>query len=183
VSLDRKKHDGGVLPGHRGSIETFYGSIGIAPAPEIGRLSSNPPGRHAGNLDNRELVAGSTLYIPVFARGALFEIGDGMRPKATAKWIKTAIETSLRQAAINRTQGHEVKCRAQRPRRLHQHGPRPRPGDRDQRAPFRNDRLLVAEKHLTQHQAYQLVSVAVMSPSRSWWTNPTRGPRKLPKYL
>ena len=39
--------------------------------------SSTPPGRHAGNIDNKELVAGTTLYVPVFVRGALFEIGDG----------------------------------------------------------------------------------------------------------
>src|SRR5882724_9479997 len=55
----------------------FFGSMGVAPAPELGRVSSNPPGRHAGNLDNRELGVGSTLYIPVIAPGALFEVGDG----------------------------------------------------------------------------------------------------------
>src|ERR1700729_2344469 len=62
----------------------------------MGRLSSNPPGRHAGNLDNRELVAGSTLYIPVFARGALFEIGDGHAAQGDGEVDQTAIETSLR---------------------------------------------------------------------------------------
>jgi acetamidase/formamidase len=70
--------------------------MGVAPAPEIGRVSSNPPGRHAGNLDNRELVAGSTLYIPVFVPGALFEVGDGHAAQGDGEVNQTAIETSLR---------------------------------------------------------------------------------------
>ena len=70
--------------------------MGVAPAPEIGRVSSNPPGRHAGNLDNRELVAGSTLYIPVFVPGALFEVGDGHAAQGDGEVDQTAIETSLR---------------------------------------------------------------------------------------
>jgi acetamidase/formamidase len=69
--------------------------MGVAPAPEAGRLSSNPPGRHAGNLDNRELVVGSTLYIPVFARGALFEVGDGHAAQGDGEVDLTAIETSM----------------------------------------------------------------------------------------
>src|SRR4029434_3776779 len=60
------------------------------------RVSSNPPGRHAGNMDNRELVAGSTLFVPVFAPGALFEIGDGHAAQGDGEVDQTAIETSLR---------------------------------------------------------------------------------------
>ena len=70
--------------------------MGVAPAPELGRVSSNPPGRHAGNLDNRELVAGTTLYIPVFVPGALFEVGDGHAAQGDGEVDQTAIETSLR---------------------------------------------------------------------------------------
>jgi acetamidase/formamidase len=70
--------------------------MGVAPAPELGRVSSNPPGRHAGNLDNRELVAGSALYIPVFVPGALFEVGDGHAAQGDGEVNQTAIETSLR---------------------------------------------------------------------------------------
>jgi acetamidase/formamidase len=77
-------------------LHPFYGSMGVAPAPELNRVSSNPPGRHAGNLDNKELVAGSTLWIPVFAAGALFEIGDGHAAQGDGEVDQTAIETSLR---------------------------------------------------------------------------------------
>jgi len=77
-------------------MKPFFGSMGVAPAPELGRVSSNPPGRHAGNMDNRELVVGSTLYIPVFVPGALFEIGDGHAAQGDGEVDQTAIETSLR---------------------------------------------------------------------------------------
>src|SRR6202790_3202584 len=96
IALDRKKMTAEFLPGIVIPLKPFYGSIGIAPAAEMGRLSSNPPGRHAGNLDNRELVVGSTLYIPVFAPGALFEIGDGHAAQGDGEVDQTAIETSLR---------------------------------------------------------------------------------------
>ena len=77
-------------------LRPFFGSMGVAPAPELGRVSSNPPGKHAGNMDNKELVAGSTLYIPVFSPGALFEVGDGHAAQGDGEVDQTAIETSLR---------------------------------------------------------------------------------------
>src|SRR5262245_60542104 len=77
-------------------LHPFFGSMGVAPPPEAGRLSSNPPGTHAGNLDNKSLVAGSTLYIPVHAPGALFEVGDGHAAQGDGEVDQTAIETSLR---------------------------------------------------------------------------------------
>jgi hypothetical protein len=83
-------------PGIVVPLRPFFGSMEIAPAPERGRVSSNPPGRHAGNLDNRELVAVSTLYIPVFVPGALFVVGDGHAAQGDGEVSQTAIETSLR---------------------------------------------------------------------------------------
>jgi acetamidase/formamidase len=77
-------------------LRPFFGSMGVAPPPDSGRVSSNPPGRHAGNLDNKELVAGTTLFIPVHAKGALFEIGDGHAAQGDGEVDQTAIETSLR---------------------------------------------------------------------------------------
>ncbi|MGE0441176.1 MAG: acetamidase/formamidase family protein [Gemmatimonadales bacterium] len=77
-------------------LRPFFGSMGVAPAPELGRVSSNPPSRHAGNLDNKELVAGTTLFIPVFVAGALFEVGDGHAAQGDGEVDQTAIETALR---------------------------------------------------------------------------------------
>ncbi len=49
-----------------------------------------------GNLDNKELIAGSTLYIPVFAEGGLFSCGDGHGCQGDGEVNVTAIETALR---------------------------------------------------------------------------------------
>jgi acetamidase/formamidase len=96
IALDRKTMTAEVVPGIVVPLRPFFGSIGVAPTPSLGRVSSNPPSRHAGNLDNRELVAGSTLYIPVFVKGALLEIGDGHAAQGDGEVDQTAIETNLR---------------------------------------------------------------------------------------
>jgi acetamidase/formamidase len=69
--------------------------MGVAPPPDSGRVSSNPPGQHAGNMDNKELVAGTTLYIPVWVPGALFEVGDGHAIQGDGEVNQTGLETSL----------------------------------------------------------------------------------------
>jgi acetamidase/formamidase len=76
-------------------LHPFFGSMGVAPPRDSGRVSSNPPSIHAGNMDNKELVAGTTLYIPVWAPGALLEIGDGHAAQGDGEVDQTAIETSL----------------------------------------------------------------------------------------
>ena len=96
IQLDKQHMTAEFLPGIVIPLHPFYGSMGVAPAPELGRVSSNPPGRHAGNMDNKELIVGSTVYIPVFAPGALFEIGDGHAAQGDGEVDQTAIETSLR---------------------------------------------------------------------------------------
>jgi acetamidase/formamidase len=96
IAIDRKKMTAEFKPGIVIPLRPFFGSMGVAPSADAGRVSSNPPGRHAGNLDNKELVAGSTLLIPVFVRGALFEIGDGHAAQGDGEVDQTAIETSLR---------------------------------------------------------------------------------------
>ena len=96
IHLDRTHMTAEVAPGIVVPLRPFFGSIGVAPAPSLGRVSSNPPSRHAGNLDNKELVAGTTLYIPVFVKGALLEIGDGHAAQGDGEVDQTAIETNLR---------------------------------------------------------------------------------------
>jgi acetamidase/formamidase len=96
IRLDRQTMSAEVAPGIVVPLRPFFGSMGVAPAAALGRVSSNPPGRHAGNLDNRELTAGSTLYIPVFVKGALLEVGDGHAAQGDGEVDQTAIETNLR---------------------------------------------------------------------------------------
>jgi acetamidase/formamidase len=96
VPLDRKRMVAHFAPGIDIPLHPFFGSIGVAPPPERGRVNSAPPDIHAGNLDNKELVAGSTLYIPIHAPGALLEIGDGHAGQGNGEVDITALETSLR---------------------------------------------------------------------------------------
>ena len=76
-------------------LHPFFGSVGVAPPKEAGRWNSAPPWIHAGNLDNKELVAGTSLFIPVHIKGALLEIGDGHAAQGNGEVDITAIETSL----------------------------------------------------------------------------------------
>ena len=96
IPLDRTRMIGTFRPGIEIPLRPFFGSMGVAPPPAAGRVSSSPPGIHAGNLDNKELVAGTTLWIPVHVPGALFEIGDGHAAQGDGEVDQTAIETSLR---------------------------------------------------------------------------------------
>jgi len=96
IPLDKKKMTAEFAPGIVIPLHPFFGSMGVAPPPAAGRVSSTPPGIHAGNLDNRELVAGTTLFIPVHVPGALFEVGDGHAAQGDGEVDQTAIETSLR---------------------------------------------------------------------------------------
>lgn len=95
IPLDGRRMVGTFAPGIEVPLKPFFGSMGVAPPPARGRVSSNPPDIHAGNLDNKELVAGTTLYIPVHVKGALFAVGDGHAAQGDGEVDQTAIETSL----------------------------------------------------------------------------------------
>ena len=86
IPLDRARKVGTFAPGIELPLKPFFGSMGVAPPESAGKVNSAPPGIHAGNLDNKELVAGTTLFIPLHARGALFEVGDGHADVETEKW-------------------------------------------------------------------------------------------------
>jgi acetamidase/formamidase len=162
IALDRKKMTAEFLPGIVIPLRPFFGSMGVAPAADAGRVSSNPPGRHAGNLDNRELVAGSTLYIPVFVPGALFEVGDGHAAQGDGEVDQTAIETSLR-GRLRLTVRKDMKLawpRAETPTDYISMATDPDLTVATRGAIQEMIDFLVAEKHLTRHQAYQLVSIA-----------------------
>lgn len=95
IWMDREKMTAEIAPGITVPLRPFFGSIGVAPAPELGRVSSNPPHQHAGNMDNKELVAGTTLYVPVFNKGALLQLGDGHAAQGDGEVDQTGLETDL----------------------------------------------------------------------------------------
>lgn len=96
IRIDRERGRAEIAPGVVVPLSPFFGSMGVAPPPDSGRVSSVPPGRHAGNMDNKELVAGTTLFIPVWVSGALFEVGDGHAIQGDGEVNQTGLETSLR---------------------------------------------------------------------------------------
>jgi len=80
--------------GHRVRLRPFMGVMGVAPA-ATGRQPTPPPGAHGGNMDLRELVSGSTLYLPVHVPGALFSVGDGHGAQGDGEVSGTAIECPM----------------------------------------------------------------------------------------
>lgn len=76
-------------------LAPFFGVMGTAPPPHWGRQTSLVPRAFGGNLDNKELVAGTTLYLPVFVEGGLFSCGDGHAAQGDGEVCVTAIETAL----------------------------------------------------------------------------------------
>ncbi len=95
VPLDRKRMVGLFGPGIEVPLHPFFGSMGVAPPKDFGRYDSTPPTIHGGNMDNKDLVAGSTLYLPVYNPGALFQAGDGHAAQGNGEVDVTALETSL----------------------------------------------------------------------------------------
>src|ERR1700738_915862 len=95
IPLDARAMVAHFAPGIDVPLHPFFGSIGVAPPPAMGRLDSAPPYIHAGNLDNKNLVAGTVLSIPVHTPGALLEVGDGHAAQGDGEVDITALETSL----------------------------------------------------------------------------------------
>lgn len=96
IPLDRDRMVGRLSWGLELPLRPFFGVMGVAPPPNWGRISTIQPRAHGGNIDNKELVAGSTLLLPVWAEGALFSCGDGHGAQGDGEVCITAIETALR---------------------------------------------------------------------------------------
>ena len=159
--LDRRTAE--FRPGVTLKLRPFFGSIGVAPPVLSGRISSNPPGAHVGNLDNKELVAGTTLYLPVHVPGALLSLGDGHALQGDGEVSGAAVETSL--VGTFRIVLHEDATirwpRAETPTHFISMGLHP---DLDEAAKMATREMidfLVGEKGLSRDEAYILCSIAV----------------------
>ncbi|MFY0610363.1 MAG: acetamidase/formamidase family protein [Hyphomicrobiaceae bacterium] len=95
ITLDADRMTGRLPWGLELPLKPFFGVMGTAPPPAWGMVSTLPPRRNGGNLDNKELVAGTTLYLPVFVDGANFSAGDGHGVQGDGEVCVTAIETGL----------------------------------------------------------------------------------------
>jgi len=76
IPLDKAHNVAMFAPGIELPIKPFFGTMAVAPPPMLGRISDSPPNYYASNLDNKDLVAGTTLYIPIQVKGALFSAGE-----------------------------------------------------------------------------------------------------------
>ena len=95
IPLDHKKKVATLSWGAEVPLRPFFGVMGVAPPPAWGMVSSLPPNRHGGNLDLKELVAGTKLLLPVHVAGANFSCGDGHGAQGDGEVCVTAIETAL----------------------------------------------------------------------------------------
>jgi acetamidase/formamidase len=97
LTLDLKNKSAEYQPGVVVPLtRPFWGSIAVVPPPSVGRITDQRPGPWGANMDNSDLVAGTTLYLPVFVRGALLSLGDGHAAQGHGEVGGSAIETSLK---------------------------------------------------------------------------------------
>ncbi|HUX46019.1 MAG TPA: acetamidase/formamidase family protein [Terracidiphilus sp.] len=163
IPLDREKMLARFAPGIDIPLHPFFGSMGVAPPPSAGRYNSAPPWMHAGNMDNKLLVAGTKLFIPVFAKGALFEVGDGHAGQGNGEVDITAMETFL--SGTFRFVVHKdmnlLWPRAETPTSYITMGFSPDLKEAATLAVRDMIHFLVEQEHLSHDDAYMLTSVAV----------------------
>jgi len=95
VALDRERALARLPWGTELPLRPFFGVMGVAPPPAWGAISSIQPRAHGGNLDNKELIPGATLYLPVHNVGAGLSVGDGHAVQGDGEVCVTAVETAL----------------------------------------------------------------------------------------
>jgi acetamidase/formamidase len=163
IPLDTIHNLAHFAPGIVIPMHPFFGSIGDAPPASMGRVNSAPPGIYAGNLDNKDLVAGTTLYIPVWVPGALLEIGDGHAGQGNGEVDITAMETALRGTiqVIVRKDMHLKWPRAETPTDWIVMGIDSNLVTAAKNAVREAIDFLGTEAHLSREDAYMLSSVAV----------------------
>src|SRR5690348_8546041 len=163
IPLDRQRLIGHFGGGIELPLKPFFGSMGVAPPEAAGKINSAPPGIHAGNLDNKELVAGTTLFIPVHAPGALFEVGDGHAGMGNGEVDITALETSMTGVFqfIVRHDLHLKWPRAETPTHYITMGLDPDLTQAARICALETIDFLVNEMKLSREDAYALTSVAI----------------------
>lgn len=95
TGIDRQRGIGTLPWGAEIDLAPFFGVMGVAPPSAYGAVTSIVPREFGGNMDLKELVAGATLYLPVWAPGALFSAGDGHGVQGDGEVCVTALETAL----------------------------------------------------------------------------------------
>jgi acetamidase/formamidase len=95
IAVDQKARTCQLPWGPELALSPFFGVMGVAPPPNYGAISTKEPREHGGNLDNKELGAGATLFLPVWVPGANFSAGDGHGVQGDGEVCINALETCL----------------------------------------------------------------------------------------
>ena len=95
IPIDRKAMTAKPAWGPAIPLRPFFGIVAVAPRAEYGTISSIEPREFGGNIDNKELIPGSSLFLPVFVPGANFSCGDGHAVQGDGEVCLTALETCL----------------------------------------------------------------------------------------
>jgi acetamidase/formamidase len=95
IPIDRKAMICRLPWGPTVPLSPFFGILAVAPPPNYGLCSSVEPREFGGNLDCKEFVVGTSLYLPVFVTGANFSCGDGHAVQGDGEVCLTALETCM----------------------------------------------------------------------------------------
>lgn len=96
IPIDRQTNVARLPWGVDVPLRPFFGIIGVAPPPAYGLVSSVEPREYGGNIDNKEFVPGTSLFLPVFVPGANLSVGDGHAVQGDGEVCLTALETCLK---------------------------------------------------------------------------------------
>ena len=162
LALDRERNVGRLPWGTELPLRPFFGVIGVAPPPAWGMISTIQPRAHGGNLDNKELIAGTTLYLPVHAEGGRLSLGDGHGVQGDGEVCVTAIETALEGTVevILRKDLAWTYPRAETPTHRRTMGMDADLDDAASHALRQMIEWITATTNLSRHQAFMLMSLA-----------------------
>jgi acetamidase/formamidase len=96
------------LPGIEIPVKPFPGTIGVE-LPDAGMWSNVPPGKHGGNMDNKDLIAGTVLYLPVWVKGAGLKTGDSHLAQGHGEVSLNALEGAFRNITMRVTARKDLK--------------------------------------------------------------------------
>ncbi len=149
-------------PGITLKLAPFWGTIGVAPPARVGSVPSGVPGFNGGNFDNKELVAGSKLYLRVHVPGALLSMRDGHALQGDGEVSVAGVETSLRGTIqIFVHTGKQIRWpRAETPTHFISMGLHPDLDEAARMATREMIEFLVFEKGMSRDEAYLLCSLA-----------------------
>lgn len=162
VALDKERNVGRLPWGTELPLRPFFGVIGVAPPPAWGMISTIQPRAHGGNLDNKELIPGTTLYLPVFTEGAKLSLGDGHGVQGDGEVCVTAIETALEgtiEVVVRKDLGWTYP-RAETPTHRMTMGMDADLDDAASHALREMIDWITATSNLSRHQAFMLMSLA-----------------------